>query len=43
MTTAQVVFSIALGTIAVGILAFGIYVASSTVWSDRWMRRSDDK
>ena len=39
MTTAQVVFSIALGSIAVGILAFGIYVASSTVWGDRWVRR----
>ncbi|HET9442719.1 MAG TPA: hypothetical protein VFO65_05310 [Acidimicrobiales bacterium] len=38
MTTAQVVFSIALGTIAVGIMAFGLYVASSTLWGDRWVR-----
>ena len=38
MTTAQVVFSIALGTISLGILAFGIYVASSTLWGDRWVR-----
>ena len=40
MTTAQVVFGAALGTIAIGILAFGAYVVSSTVWGDRWVRRS---
>ena len=39
MTTAQIVFATALGTIAIGIMAFGAYVVSSTVWGDRWVRR----
>ena len=39
METSQVIFSIALGIIAVGILAFTIYVALSTTWSDRWYHR----
>jgi membrane protein implicated in regulation of membrane protease activity len=41
MTTAQIVFSIALGSIAVGILLFGAYVVSSTMWGNRWIRRPE--
>ena len=40
MTTAQVVFAIALGAIAVLITFFSIYVISSTMWGNRWIRRS---
>ena len=39
METSQIIFSIALGIIATGILAFTIYVAWSTTWSDRWYQR----
>lgn len=39
MTPAQLAFSIALGTLTLLITGFGIYVASSTWWSDRWYRR----
>ena len=42
MTTAQVVFAAALGSITIGVLAFGFYVLSSTVWGDRWVRRGGD-
>jgi hypothetical protein len=38
VTTAQVIFSIALGLIALLIMAFSLYVASSTMWGDRWTR-----
>jgi hypothetical protein len=39
VTTAQVIFSIALGAIALLILFFSLYVASSTMWADRWIGR----
>ena len=39
MTPAQVAFSIALGTLTVLITGFAVYVASSTLWSNRWYRR----
>ena len=39
MTPAQVAFSIALGTLTLLITGFALYVASSTLWSDRWYRR----
>lgn len=39
MTTAQIVFSIALGAIAVLVTFFAVYVVSSTAWGDRWMRK----
>ncbi len=39
MTTAQVVFSVALGAIALLITFFALYVASTTVWGNRWFRR----
>ena len=40
VTTAQLLFTIALSAIALLILFFGLYVASSTMWGDRWYRRS---
>ena len=39
MTTAQIVFSIALGAIALLIAFFALYVVSTTMWGDRWVRR----
>lgn len=44
MSTTQVLFSIALGSITLIITAFALYVASSTMWGDRWYtrRRPDD-
>jgi hypothetical protein len=38
VTTAQLLFSIALGAMTLLILFFAIYVASSTMWGDRWYR-----
>ena len=43
MTTAQVVFAAALGSIAIGISLFALYVLSSTMWGDRWVRRGDNR
>lgn len=39
MTTAQVVFAIALGLITLLITFFAVFVASTTVRGDRWTRR----
>ena len=39
MTTTQVLFAIALGTITLIITGFAVYVAGSTMWGDRWYRR----
>ncbi len=39
MSTAQVLFGIALGIVALIITGFALYVASSTMWGDRWYRR----
>jgi hypothetical protein len=36
MTTAQVLFSIALGAITLLVIAYAVYVAGSTMWGDRW-------
>gem|GEM_PF-3555761 len=41
MTTAQVLFSIALAIITLIITLFAIYVISSATWTDRWVRRPD--
>jgi len=41
VTEAQTVFVIALSVIAVAIGAFAVYVASSTMWADRWYGRRD--
>ena len=38
MTTAQVLFAIALGAVTLLISAFALYVLSSTVWAGRWVR-----
>ena len=44
MSTAQILFSIALGTITLFITGFALYALSSTMWGDRWYhrRRPDD-
>jgi hypothetical protein len=39
MSTAQVVFASALGSIALLIVFFSLYVISSTVWGNRWIRK----
>jgi hypothetical protein len=39
VTAAQIAFSIALGAIALLVTFFAVYVASSTTWGDRWVRR----
>ena len=39
MTTAQLVFSVALGVVTLLVTAFALYVVSSTMWGDRWFRR----
>jgi hypothetical protein len=39
VTRNQIIFSSALGAITLLILFFSIYVASSTMWAERWMRR----
>jgi hypothetical protein len=41
LSTAQTLFSIALGVVAVIITGFAIYVVSTVVWADRWVRRSN--
>jgi len=38
VTTAQVLFAIALGSITVLITVFALYVVSSTMWGNRWFR-----
>ena len=37
---AQIFFSIALGAVTLLITFFAIYVAWTTVWGDRWYRRT---
>ena len=39
MTTVQVVFAVALGSITLLITLFALYVVSSTAWGDRWVRK----
>ena len=39
MTTAQLVFSIALGAVTVFVTVFAVYVVSTTMWGNRWFRR----
>ena len=38
VTTAQTLFSIALGSVALLITFFALYVISSTMWGNRWFR-----
>ena len=44
MSRAQIAFSIALGLVTLVITGFAVYVASSTMWGDRWYgrRQPDD-
>ena len=39
MSTAQILFSIALGAITLVITGFALYAVSSTMWGDRWYNR----
>lgn len=39
ISTTQVVFSVALASITLVITGFALYVASSTMWGDRWYHR----
>lgn len=39
LSTAQVVFGTALGVVTLIITGFALYVAWSTVWSDRWYQK----
>jgi hypothetical protein len=36
VTTAQIVFSVALGFVTLLVVLFAVYVISSTAWGDRW-------
>lgn len=39
MTTAQVLFAVALGAVTLLVTLFALYVVSSTMWGNRWVRR----
>jgi hypothetical protein len=39
MSTAQVLFAIALGCVTLVVTGFALYVASSTMWGNRWYHR----
>lgn len=39
VTTLQIVFSIALGSLTLLITFFALYVVSTTMWGNRWFRR----
>lgn len=41
MSTTQVLFAIALGTITLVITGFALYALSSTMWSGRWYPPDD--
>ena len=40
MNTAQVLFAIALAVITVIVIGFAAFVVSTTMWGNRWVRRS---
>jgi len=40
LSTAQTLFAIALAAVALLITFFALYVISTVVWADRWVRRS---
>jgi len=40
LSMAQTFFTIALAVIAIAVVAFGLYVVSTVVWADRWVRRT---
>ena len=39
LSTAQALFAVALGVVTIVISGFAIYVISSVMWADRWVRR----
>jgi hypothetical protein len=39
VSAAQIVFSIALGLVTLGIIAFAVYVVAQTTRTTRWFRR----
>jgi hypothetical protein len=39
LSTAQTLFAIALGVVTVVISGFAIYVLSTVMWADRWVRK----
>lgn len=39
LTMAQTFFAIALGAITLFITFFALYVVSTTIWADRWVRK----
>ena len=39
LSTAKTMFAIALGVITLMITGFAVYVISTVVWADRWVRR----
>ena len=39
MSTAQIVFAVALGAVSLAVVVFAVYVFSSAAWGDRWVRR----
>jgi len=43
VTTAQVLFSVALGVISLMIVAFAVYVVASTTWGNRWVGKTTKK
>lgn len=43
LSTAQAVFGTALAVVTLIITAFAVYVAWSTMWSDRWYQKREDR
>jgi hypothetical protein len=41
VTTAQVLFSVALGLISLIIVSFAVYVVWTTTWGDRWVSKTN--
>ena len=41
MTTAQVVFAVALGLVSLVVVGFALYVVSSAAWGDRWTEEGE--
>jgi len=39
MSTAQIVFSIALAVVGLIIVFFALYVLNATMWGNRWVRQ----
>ncbi|MDA8116485.1 MAG: hypothetical protein M0000_03680 [Actinomycetota bacterium] len=40
MSTAQVLFAIALAAVTLVVVVFAVFVVSTTMWGNRWVRRS---